>query len=90
MVFQSQKLIQIPVAAEATGKLNHIEIWAVNFRDPTRKERSDELFTLWVTADGRTAGIKHLDHWWDADEQPDARETSAQPVLKSQSAPRSP
>jgi len=90
MVFQSQESIQIPVAAEATGKLIHIEIWAVNFRDPSRKERSDELFTVWVTADGRTADIQHLDHWWDADEQPDARETSAQSVLKSQSAPRSP
>jgi hypothetical protein len=74
MAYHGQKVIQIPIAADATGKLVHVEIWAVNFCGPSRKERPDELFTVWVTADGRTADIQHLDHWWDADEQKDERE----------------
>jgi hypothetical protein len=57
MKYQSQKLIRIPIAADATGTLSHVEIWSVNFRDPARKARPDELFTVWVTKDGRTADI---------------------------------
>lgn len=62
MEYQSQKLVRIPVATDANGKLSHTEIWAVNFRDPARTERSDEILTVWVAPDGRAAAIKHLAH----------------------------
>ena len=74
MAYRGQTVIQIPVAADENGKLDHVEIWAVSFCDASRKERPDELFTVWVTLDGRTADIQHLDHWWDADEPMDERE----------------
>lgn len=74
MAYRGQTVIQIPVAADANGKLDHVEIWAVSFCDASRKEGPDELFTVWVTPDGRTADIQHLDHWWNTDEHMDGRE----------------
>lgn len=62
MEYQSQKVVRIPVATDANGKISHAEIWAVNFRDPSRTERSDEILTVWVAPDGRAADIKHLAH----------------------------
>lgn len=62
MVYESQERMRIPIATDATGKLIHVEIWAVNFRDPSRKERPAERLTVWVTEDGRLAEIRHLDH----------------------------
>ena len=61
MAYVSQELILIPVGADSNGKVMHAEIWAVNFRDPSRKARPDELFTVWVTVAGDTADIRRLD-----------------------------
>jgi len=62
MVYESQERIRIPIAMDSTGKLIHVEVWAVNFSDPSRKERREERLTVWVTEDGRLAEILHLDH----------------------------
>lgn len=89
MEYDSQKRIRFPVATDATGAPIHVEVWAVNFRDPSLKERSGERLTVWVTEDGRTAEVRHLDHSWYADEQShstrpafgsDLRSTRAAPV----------
>jgi hypothetical protein len=75
MTFKDQKLIRIPVASDANGSLSYLDIWAVNFRDASKPNRPDEPFTVWVTADGRTADIQHVDlYFWDNDRLRDKRE----------------
>jgi hypothetical protein len=61
-VYESQERIRIPIAMDSTGKLIHVEVWAVNFSAPSRKERREERLTVWVTEDGGLAEILHLDH----------------------------
>lgn len=64
MVYQSQQLVSIPVATDEGGNVTKVNIWAVNFRDPAVQQPSKRLFTVWVTEDGRTADIGHIDHWF--------------------------
>jgi len=42
MVYHGQKVVRLPVASDATGELIHVDVWAVNFRDPAKKGRPDE------------------------------------------------
>lgn len=87
MVYHGQKVVRIPVASGATGELIHVEVWAVNFRDPAKKGRPDELFTVWVAPDGRTAEIRHLDHAWETDEPPHAQGGPVGPEKNQKTSP---
>ncbi len=72
MKYDSQKIIRIPCVANPTGGPEHVNIWAVSFRDPAQKrdpalkEDTGERLTVWVTESGRAADVRHLDHYWDA------------------------
>ncbi len=72
MKYDSQKIIRIPCVTNPTGGPEHVNIWAVSFRDPARKrdpalkEDTGERLTVWVTESGRAADVRHLDHYWDA------------------------
>jgi hypothetical protein len=68
---------------DSTGKLIHVEVWAVNFSAPSRKERREERLTVWVTEDGGLAEILHLDHWRETDEQSHETKPAVGSVLKS-------
>jgi hypothetical protein len=75
MTFRDQKLIRFPVDSDANGSLSYHDVWAVNFRDATTPDRPNEPFTVWVTADGRTADIQYVDlYFWGDDKPHDKRE----------------
>jgi hypothetical protein len=67
MKYDSQKIIRIPCVANPMGAPEHVNIWAVSFRDPVQKEDPGERLTVWVTESGRAADVRHLDHYWDAE-----------------------
>lgn len=75
MTFRDQKLIRFPVDSNENGSLSYLDVWAVNFRDATKPDRPDEPFTVWVTSDGHTADIQHVDlYFWGNDKPHDKHE----------------
>jgi hypothetical protein len=80
MEYDGQKLVRIPVSTENNGELIFVDIWAVSFRDPRRKTRPDDRFTVWVTPAGRTADIRQQDCLSDAIEPTQEPKSSPKPV----------
>lgn len=61
MQYRDQKLVRLPYSTDAKGKMIYNDLRAVNFVDPARKNRPEELFTVWAAPDGRLAELRHLD-----------------------------
>jgi hypothetical protein len=69
MHYRNQQQVHIPFATDSMGAIVYYDLWAVNFVDSARKDRPNEVFTIWVAADGRLAKLRHLDIELNDDEQ---------------------
>lgn len=63
MRFADQRLVRIPSAVADDGSLVSQPIWAVSFREPAdeRDREESDLFTVWVTGDGRVADLRVIE-----------------------------
>lgn len=68
MRYSNQQKVRIPVAADPAGVLVFQELWAVNFVDTELVRETDQVFTVWVAADGHVAQLRHLDRDLNPDE----------------------
>lgn len=69
MQYRNQELVRIPVSTDSTGAIIYNDIWAINFADLANKDRPQEVFTVWVGADGSVAELRHFDGEIRADQQ---------------------
>jgi len=65
--FFNQKVVEIPCEVDGDGRVVSHSLWAVNYVNPQRKDdksKGRDVFTIWVSVDGRVADLKILDSWF--------------------------
>lgn len=61
--FVNVQTARLPLSLSADGKIEYVEVWAVNFQE-VQKQKSKvppELFTVWVKQDGTVADLRLID-----------------------------
>ena len=63
--------VEVPIDVTAEGTVESVQIWAVNFQSEARRGDSDQddskpadVFTVWVTPDGRVSDLRWIYWAW--------------------------
>lgn len=61
--FVNVQTARLPLSLSTEGKIEYIDVWAVNFQEVQKQESKvlPELFTVWVKQDGTVADLRLID-----------------------------